>query len=255
MSANRNLYVTLRDAAGNERGLNIDSSGNITVSTTGNVAVTNAALTELAAAIDTELQVDIVASATLPVDITGNGLTSLQLLDDVVFADDAAFTVATSKLHAIGFLADESSTDSVDEGDIGAARMTLDRKVIVSNYAHSAGGASSLKYTSAGSTEDEHAVMTAPGTLYSITVTNTNAAARYLRCENDTAANTTPGSETVELDLAIPGATTGAGFTTTFPVGVNFSTALTCWTVTGAADTDVAEVAANEIKIFYTFKQ
>lgn len=31
MSANRNLYVTLRDAAGNERGLNVDASGRITV--------------------------------------------------------------------------------------------------------------------------------------------------------------------------------------------------------------------------------
>lgn len=31
MSANRNLYVQLRDAAGNERGLNVDASGNIGV--------------------------------------------------------------------------------------------------------------------------------------------------------------------------------------------------------------------------------
>lgn len=47
MSANRNQYVTLRDAAGNERGLNIDASGNLTANITGTVtvgahAVTNA---------------------------------------------------------------------------------------------------------------------------------------------------------------------------------------------------------------------
>jgi hypothetical protein len=39
MSANRNLYVTLRDAAGNERGLNIDSSGNLSATVTGTVTV------------------------------------------------------------------------------------------------------------------------------------------------------------------------------------------------------------------------
>jgi hypothetical protein len=114
--------------------------------------------------------------------------------------------------------------------------------------------ATSLKYTSVGTTEDEHAVKASPGILWSITATNTNAAARYLRCENDTAANTTPGSETVELDLAIPGATSGAGFTVEFPRGFYFSAALTCWLVTGAADSDVAEVAANEIKLLYTLQ-
>lgn len=183
-----------------------------------------------------------------------NASFELLVRDSSVLVDDAAYTVATSRVSAAGLLADETGTDSVDEGDIGIARMTLDRKAISADYAHADAGADSLKYTSAGATEDEHAVKATAGTLYSITVTNTNVAARYLRCENDTAANTTPGSETPELDLAIPGQTAGAGFTTTFPKGYRFSTALTCWTVTGAADTDVAEVAANEIKIFYTFK-
>lgn len=116
------------------------------------------------------------------------------------------------------------------------------------------GGASGLKYTSAGATEDEHAVKATAGVLYSITATNTNADERYLRCSNATAANTTPGTTTPIIDLAIPGNASGAGFTFSLPYGLTFSTALTCWTVTGAADTDVAEVAANEIKLLYTFK-
>ncbi|UOF79032.1 glycoprotein repeat domain-containing protein [Caudoviricetes sp.] len=53
--------------------------------------------------------------------------TALQLIDDVVFTDDTAFTPATSKVLAIGAEADEIATDSVDEGDIGALRMTTDR--------------------------------------------------------------------------------------------------------------------------------
>ena len=116
-------------------------------------------------------------------------------------------------------------------------------------------GASVHYRTSAGTTEDEHEVKGSAGRLFSITATNTNASARYLRCANQVIGSTTPGTTTVFLGLAIPGATTGAGFTATFgPAGIAFSTGLTCWLVTGAADTDVAEVAANEIKVIYVYK-
>lgn len=44
------------------------------------------------------------------------------------YADDGAgFTLGTSKVNAIGAIADETSPDSVNEGDIGIPRMTLDR--------------------------------------------------------------------------------------------------------------------------------
>lgn len=81
-----------------------------------------------------ELQVDVLTlpavtnAGTFAVQVDGSALTSLQLIDDTVFSDDAAFTPATSKVTAVGFIADETATDSVDEGDVGAARMTLDRK-------------------------------------------------------------------------------------------------------------------------------
>lgn len=55
MSLNRNLYVQLRDAAGNERGLNIDANGEI--------GVTNSDLSTLAGAVSgSEMQVDVVAA-------------------------------------------------------------------------------------------------------------------------------------------------------------------------------------------------
>lgn len=44
--------------------------------------------------------------------------------------DDAAFGVATASVVALGALADETATDSVDEGDAGAVRMTLNRRLI-----------------------------------------------------------------------------------------------------------------------------
>jgi len=50
---------------------------------------------------------------------------------DTSYVDDTAFTIGTDRVNAQGFLADETATDSVDEGDIGLARMTLDRRTIV----------------------------------------------------------------------------------------------------------------------------
>lgn len=47
-----------------------------------------------------------------------------------VKVDDSAFTIAVSSVTAIGAIADETATDSVDEGDVGAVRMTLDRKLL-----------------------------------------------------------------------------------------------------------------------------
>ena len=45
--------------------------------------------------------------------------------------DDSAFGIGTDAVSPSGFLADETAPDSVDEGDIGLARMTLDRKILV----------------------------------------------------------------------------------------------------------------------------
>jgi len=50
---------------------------------------------------------------------------------ETALVDDSAFAIGTDKVNAQGFLADETATDSVDEGDIGIARMTLDRRMIV----------------------------------------------------------------------------------------------------------------------------
>ena len=44
-----------------------------------------------------------------------------------VLVDDSAFAVGTDSIGVVGYLADDSATDSVDEGDVGVPRMTLDR--------------------------------------------------------------------------------------------------------------------------------
>ena len=63
------------------------------------------------------------------VTVTGTAL-DVNATFDTAFVDDSAFGIATDKVMAIGFLADETTPDSVDEGDIGLPRMTLDRKIL-----------------------------------------------------------------------------------------------------------------------------
>lgn len=49
---------------------------------------------------------------------------------DKTKVDDAAFTPGTDSVYPMGATADETGTDSVDEGDVGAVRMTADRKLL-----------------------------------------------------------------------------------------------------------------------------
>ena len=71
--------------------------------------------------VDTEL-------SELQVDINGNLKVALaSSTSDAVLTDDAAFTPGTSNVDVAGFLVDDTATDSVDEGDTGAARMSTDR--------------------------------------------------------------------------------------------------------------------------------
>lgn len=168
--------------------------------------------------------------------------------DTATQVDDAAFTPATGRVMPVAFFADETATDSVDEGDAGAARMTLDRKQIVSTYAHTAGGATPYKLVSAATT-NATSVKASAGTVYMITASNVNAAVRYLKLYNKASAPTV-GTDTPVLTYAIPGNTAGAGTNIPIPnVGINFSTGIALALTTEATDAGTTAVAANEIVV------
>lgn len=183
-------------------------------------------------------------NATINTDSVG----ALWTRDTATQVDDAAFTPATGRVMPIGFLADETATDSVDEGDGGVARMTLDRKQIVSTYAHTAGGATPYKLVSAATT-NATSVKASAGTVYMITASNVNAAVRYLKLYNKASAPTV-GTDTPVFTFAIPGNTAGAGTNIPIPnVGVNFSTGIAFALTTEATDAGTTAVAANEIVV------
>lgn len=212
----------------------VDSAGGATDTGVAVLALRDDELTTLTPADGdyTNLRVD--STGALHVRISGGGVAGI--------ADDAAFTPATSEVVPVGFFADEASTDSVDEGDMGAGRMTLDRKQIVTPQPHTAGGLSIFRSIDLDETEEE--IKATAGQLYGYYFSNSNAAARFLKLYNATAANVTVGTTTPVLTLYLPA--TSAGHVA-FTHGVAFDTAITAAATTGVADSDTGAPGANEV--------
>jgi hypothetical protein len=161
--------------------------------------------------------------------------------------DDAAFTPGTSRVVPIGLQADETATDSIDEGDIGAPRMTLDRKQIVTPYVHAAAGGAS-NYTALSTAAVLSAeIKGSAGKVFSLECFNINAAARFVRLYNQTGAPASTDTANVVWQGIIPGATTGGGFTISWPMGKQFTTGIGIRASTGIAHNDTGALAANEL--------
>tara|TARA_Y100000310_G_C20676415_1_gene813336 strand:+ start:1390 stop:2766 length:1377 start_codon:yes stop_codon:yes gene_type:complete len=107
MSANRNLYVTIRDAAGNERGLNIDANGDLAIALS---AVDNAVL-------------DDIVDGTLVVQEDGAALTALQLIDNAVDVEDTAAGAADSGLNVLAVRRDADTTLVGTDNDLAQLQV------------------------------------------------------------------------------------------------------------------------------------
>lgn len=214
----------------------VDSTGKLHVNVGNTVTVASHAVTN---------------AGTFAVQESGGALTALQLIDDVIFTDDAAFTPGTSKVAAVGLQADETSTDSVNEGDIGCPRMTLDRKAIVTNQPHTAGGLSIFRSLDLDEGSAE-VVKASAGCLYGGWITNRASTTRWVKLYNATSA--TVGTTTPVITLGIPGNTTdniaaiiGSAY------GIEFSTGICVGCSTGFADADTGAPGTNDviINLFY----
>ncbi len=186
-----------------------------------------------------------------PMQLTAEGAVQVEIVGGAATAqiDDAAFTPGTSEVVVVGYFADETATDSIDEGEQGAARMTLDRKQIVTGYAHTAGGWSPYSYISDGT--DAVSVKASAGQVGWLVVTNNNASAAYLKFYNSASAPTL-GSGTPVLRLMIPGNTNG--FTVNLGAGAEFTTGIAFGIVTGLIDSSSTSVAANEVLVNLGYK-
>ena len=166
-----------------------------------------------------------------------------------VLADDGSFTVGSSKVRPVGLLADETSTDSVDEGDVGIPRMTLDRKAIVTDYPSATGEGLDI-FRSIDVDETEEDIKASAGKIFGWYLHNAHTATLFVKFYNATAADTTVGTTTPLMTIPLPA---GASANVEFGKGLKFSTALCIACTTGVADDDTGAPAANMLiaNIFY----
>jgi hypothetical protein len=194
------------------------------------------------------------AAASAPIVFSTEDFAAINAIATAIVTDDAVFTPATSKVGMAGFQADEGSTDSIDEGDAGAARMTLDRKQIITLQPHTNGGLSVFRSLDLDETEED--VKTSPGCLYKLRITNRTTSVRYVKLYNETAANVTVGTTTPLDTIPVPAnASDYTVLTENFGgVGLTFDTALSIAATTGFADNDTGAPGTNDIIVSAYFK-
>lgn len=184
--------------------------------------------------------------------------TAVELIDDAIVTDDAAFTPATTKVMMAGFEYDDTSPDSVNEGDGGAARMSANRNIYTTlrDAAGNERGANvdaaknlkvSLGDLIEGENQTYHRMMTLPNysSVYIATATTTTvksgAGVLHLVVLGETAAgaitlyDNTAGSGTI---LAVLKASIVEG---TYIFDIAFSTGLTIVTA-GASKLTVSYI-------------
>lgn len=143
-----------------------------------------------------------------------------------MIVDDAAFTPATSRVLMAGFEADETATDSVDEGDGGAARMTLDRKIIMTLQPHTAGGLTTFMASGSDGSSilvaTAQAIKASAGQLYGYYMFNPEAAVTFVHFYNTAQASVTVGTTNPLFTVAVPA---GSAANLAVPQGITFSNA------------------------------
>lgn len=167
-NGNHRQVMVIGDPSTNAGVAPVDATNGLSVN------VTNASLTVASHAVTN--------AGTFAVQVDGSALTALQKIDDPVFVDDAAFTPGTSSVMMIGAQLDNTGTDSVDEGDAGAVRMSANRNLYV-NIRDNAGNERGLSIDANGAlanvataTENHLGEVGGKTSVFSVTLSTDTAA-------------------------------------------------------------------------------
>ena len=114
-----NIQSAKGDSAGRLETIIQDGGNSITIDYNGSpISITNA------------VPIQPPLAGFLPIQETGPALTALQLIDDTILADNAAFTDGTTKVSMAGFIYDEIAGAALTENDAAAARIDSKRAQI-----------------------------------------------------------------------------------------------------------------------------
>lgn len=167
------------------------------------------------------------------------------MADGVAVTAGAGTTVATDDIGGVHYQRVKPTWGA--DGTANDVNATTPLPVQFS--AVTSGGCDIGKLVSAAST-NATSLKASAGQVYGVVIVNTNASARYFKFYNKASAPTV-GTDTPLFTLGLPGA---GGVSFSFPHGIPFATGIAYATTTGAADSDTAAVAANEITAVILYK-
>jgi len=189
-------------------------------------------------------------AGTFATQVDGAALTALQLIDNLVLAEDVAHASGDPGVLMLAVRRDAAAVGSGTDGDNSTLNVDASGRLHTSAAlaAPTAGGLSIFRSLDIDESEEE--IKASAGQIYWIHAMNMVATARYLKFYNATAANVTVGTTTPVLTFPIPAnSTTGAGFVFNVPQGIPFGTAISVACTTGVADADTGAPGANDVII------
>jgi hypothetical protein len=142
----------------------------------------------------------------------------------------------------------QSLNNSLPVRVLSAPSTTVSGTVTANQGTLVAGGTANTIINSAASTNGT-VVKGSAGTVYAVTVSNINAAVRYLKLYNSTTV--TVGTTTPAIVIPIPAG--GVVNLNLGAIGQRFATGICIGMTTGAADNDTGAVAAGEIKAMISY--
>jgi hypothetical protein len=167
----------------------------------------------------------------------------------IAFGPDGTQTRVTS---SVGLpVGDAGGSLTVDDGgltlsvDDGGGTLTVDGTVAATQSGTWVLQPATLASYISAATTNATSVKASAGTVYSIDLSNANAAVRWFKLYNKASAPTV-GTDTPVFRALIPAS---GGRTISFPNGLTFSTGIAFALVTGAADSNTSAVAANELTV------
>lgn len=171
---------------------------------------------------------------------TNSGLKSAGTLRVVIATDQPSLSNALP--------ASQSGTWTVQPGNTANTTPWL-----VTDTPGTSGGLS-FSYTLSAASNNLTQAKGSAGQLFAVVVTNTNAAARYLKIFNKASASVTMGTTSADFQFVIPGNTAGAGLAINIDKGMALGTGITYAITAGVSLTDNTSVAANEVSALIGYK-
>ena len=253
MSTNRNLYGTIRDAAGNERGANVNANSALltaidqtTPGTTNGVTLTG---TNNISTVSTVTTLSQFAGQAICLG-AGTAANCLRITQASDSPEIAALGAPADAAWSSGSGTMVSLLKNIAGGVAGSIPAGTNTIGSVSLVPKTSGGLT-MYFVQPGASDNHANIKNGAGQVYHISATNNSATVNYLRLYNAaTGFNGCNSATNLVGQWAIPASTSGAGIVVAdFGAGIAFSTGISICVSSGYATTDTTNATASAMSV------